>query len=69
MALSQLLSSNHGSGESKESVSIGFSFIAVRLLMAEDCLLPELYENPLTRKLTLRINILAAKSDPFETLV
>jgi hypothetical protein len=39
-------------------------FIGEGPLLAEDCLLPEFYESPLTRKLTLRLDYSAAIYDP-----
>jgi hypothetical protein len=38
-------------------------FIGEGPLLAEDCLLPEFYESPLTRKLTLRLDYSAAIYD------
>lgn len=39
-----------------------------RLFLAEDCLLPRLAGGPLTRKLSLKIDESAARSDPQRTL-
>jgi hypothetical protein len=36
--------------------------------MAEDCLLPGVYEGPLTRKQTLKSSISAAKNNPIQIL-